>query len=508
MRPELRDYQHDANNRLRLGYTQKKRRQVLIAPTGAGKSVCAHDLVANAMRKGRRVWFLVNRVQLVKQFSERLTDAGIEHGILRGEESEKLWHKTIVGSVQTAARRELEHAPDVIVIDECHWVPGSKQYRSLISKYKDATILGLTATPWAKGMARMAEEVGGALFENAVVAASYSQLIASGHLVPFNHVWAPELPDLRGVKTVNNALGETDYQDKAVSEVMNQPKLVGDIVAHWMRLARDTKTVVFACDIKHSMAIVQAFRNAGVAAEHLDCYCEHDERAAAMARVRSGETMVISCAALLAEGWDEPSVTTIILARPTRSRIRFIQMCGRVMRPYPGKDGATLIDHTGTVLKLGFPDSDQDYTLDGAKPRAGTAPKEKEPRRCVKCGYVDHYKHLADDPACPACGHVAQKKPREIVAAEGELRQVKRKVNATMAEKQQFFSELLGYAQQRGLSHGWASNTYRHKFGVWPNSLNRIPAEPSIYTMGFVRHRNIAYAKSQQRKREMAQHEG
>jgi superfamily II DNA or RNA helicase len=495
MRPQLRDYQQEANHALRVAFKGGKRRQVLVAPTGAGKSVCAHDLVATSAMKSKRVLFVVNRIQLVQQFSARLKEAGIEHGILRGDETEKEWHPVLVASVQTAVKREIDK-PNVIIVDEAHGVPGSKHYIDLLAKFHDVPVLGLTATPWAKGMGRVNDRLGGVLFEHKVVASSYSKLIAGGHLVPFE-VWAPTLPDLTGVKKQRNQFGEQDFSEKDLGEAMNKPKLIGDIVSHWMRIARGKKTVVFAVNIKHSLAIVEAFNNAGVSAEHIDCYCDSDERKEILARVDEGKSTVISCAALLAEGWDQPSIECMILARPTKSRIRYIQMCGRVMRPYPGKTKAILIDHTGSCQELGFPDVDQDYTLDGHKPDRKSEPKKKEPARCPKCGFIDHYRAHKQDQTCPQCGYLIITKGRHIEAVDGELEQVKR-TKVTQADKQSWYSQLLAIANERGRSSGWVSNTYRKKFGVWPRGLYDSPIEPTPEVRGYVKHLDIRYAKSQQ----------
>jgi len=200
MLPALREYQQSSIEELRHGVADGHRRQVLVAPTGAGKSVIAHAIVARAQERKRRVLFAVNRVQLVQQFSERLTAAGLDHGILRGEDSRREYLPVIVGSIQTIARRGLPDSFDLIVIDEAHAVPGSKDYIAVIKKNPKATVLGLTATPWARGMGRYDPDLESELFSNAVIAAHYSQLISDGHLVDCD-CYAPSEPDLKGVRT-------------------------------------------------------------------------------------------------------------------------------------------------------------------------------------------------------------------------------------------------------------------------------------------------------------------
>jgi superfamily II DNA or RNA helicase len=496
MRPVLREYQHSAINGLRQGFASGLLRQVLVAPTGAGKSVMGHDIIASACQRKRRVLFAVNRVQLVQQFSERLTRAGIEHGIMRGADSRREYLPVIVGSIQTIARRGLPDAFDVIVIDEAHAVPGSKDYLSVIKSNPKAVVLGLTATPWSRGMGRYDPDLEGELFQGAVVAAHYSQLIAEGHLVDCD-VYAPAEIDLSGVRTQRNQFGEIDYVESELGKAVNKPKLVGDIVEHWKRLANGTPTVVFASSIAHSQAIVEEFTRAGVTARHIDAYCDHDERKAILASVDSGKTTVISCAALLAEGWDQPSIRTMILARPTKSMIRYVQMAGRVLRPFPGKDKALILDHSGTVLKLGFPTDDRDYELDDGKPRTtegGESQEADEPKavRCPECGFVDpHGKN-----PCERCGHKRVRKHKEEVG-DGELKKMEKTPKPTMMDKQKFYSELLFIQRKRGFKPGWVARQYRERFDVWPKGMQDYPIEPSPETNRWITSQMIRYSKRQ-----------
>jgi superfamily II DNA or RNA helicase len=496
MLPHLREYQQGSIDGLRVGVAEGHKRQVLVAPTGAGKSVIAHAIVARSQERKRKVLFAVNRKQLVTQFSERLTKAGIDHGILRGEESRREYLPVIVGSIQTIARRGLPDSFDLIVIDEGHGVPGSKDYMKVIRDNPNATILGLTATPWARGMGRYDPDLGGPIFSNMVVAAHYSQLIADGHLVECD-CYAPSEPDLTGVRTQKNQFGETDYVESELAAAVNKPKLVGDIVEHWKRLAINTPTVIFATSIAHSQAIVAAFVEAGFAAEHIDAYCDDDERKAILKRVDDGKTMLISCAALLAEGWDQPSIRTMILARPTKSLIRYIQMAGRILRPYPGKERALLLDHSGTVLRLGFPTEDREYQLDDGKSRENKDEKpveEKPPTKCPQCGFVDPFRKNP----CEVCGFKRTTVGNTAVAA-GSLQKLEKPKVATMMDKQKFYSELLHIQRDRGYNTGWIARQYRNKFGVWPKGMQDYPLEPSPETRSYIKSQMIRYAKGKEK---------
>jgi superfamily II DNA or RNA helicase len=487
----LRPFQALAIQSLREGIGARINRQMLYAPTGAGKTIIATGMVKGATAKGKRVAFLVNRIQLVEQTSKVFTKYGIPHGVIQGQNTVRTYENVLIASIQTVATRGLPDV-DFIVIDEAHAVAGSKEYRAVIAACKGKPVVGLSASPFSKGLGKHYDELGGPLFERMVIAATISELIEEKYLVDCD-VYAPSEPDMTGIKQARNSFGEMDYSDMDVGRAANKPELVGDIIKHWMRLAKDTPTVVFAANIAHSKHIVEQFLAAGVAAEHIDCYDDTDARRAALARFESGETKIISNSALLAEGWDAPYCKTLILARPTKSLIRYIQMAGRVLRPHDTKDRALILDHSGTVTRLGFPTADFPLELDDGKPKDAAAPEQREkslPKACPKCSY------LKTVHACPVCGF-APEKQSDVEVKDGELVLLdKRKTKATKIDKQAFYSQLLAIASTKGYQGGWVSHKYREKFGVWPKGLEEVAIEPTAEVRKFLQHLQIRHAKS------------
>ena len=287
-----------------------------------------------------------------------------------------------------------------------------------------------------------------------------------------------------------------DYTDADVGRAANKPELVGDIVTHWLRLARDTPTVCFAANIAHSKHIVERFHAAGVSAEHIDCYTDEEERRAILARVETGETMVISNVGILAEGWDFPACRTLILARPTRSLIRYIQMAGRVLRPHASKERALILDHSGSVTRLGFPTEEFPLELDDGTPRDTKAGQEKRekplPKACTSCAYVKP----AGVHKCPVCGFAPERRADVDVRA-GDLVPVTKKPKAPKLEKQDVYSQLLLVASNKGHKMGWVSHKYREYFGVWPRGMEDIVAHSvSAEVAGFLKHLQIRDAKT------------
>lgn len=490
-------YQSITVQQLRLALARKILRLMLYSPTGSGKTEMALMMIQGARAKGKRVIFLCNRIHLVEQASRRFYAAGIDHGIIQGENTRDTHLPVLIGSIDTVARRGFPDV-DLIIIDEAHAVAGSKNFRQVVFSNSARPIIGLSATPFSRGLGKVYPELGGEpLFEQMAVAATISELIDADYLVDAEF-YAPAEPDLSSVKTTRNAFGETDYCEKDLGKAVDKPELIGDIVSHWLKLAPGTPTVVFATNIAHSKHIVAQFRAAGVAAEHIDCYTNDVERKAVLARIESGETTVISNVAILAEGWDFPACRTLILARPTKSLIRYVQMVGRVLRPFDGKTVALVLDHSGTVRRLGFPTDDLPLELDDGAPNVSAKPREREeslPKPCPSCAYVKPAKvHV-----CPKCGF-APECQSDVVVGDGELVRIKRGKRTIRPEtKQHVWSQLLFVKQKRGFSRGWASHKYREFFDVWPSGLREVPATPTQELLNWIKSRDIAFAKGREK---------
>jgi DNA repair protein RadD len=225
---------------------------------------------------------------------------------------------------------------DIIVVDEAHHVR-ARTYMRILELYPNAIVIGLTATP-VRGDGRGR----GNVFEVPVECPSVAELIDAGYLVG-TKVYAPSLPDLRGVRVERD-----DYVEAQLAQRMDNAKLVGDAVEHWLRFAERRQTVVFATTVAHSLHIRDEFRRAGVLAEHIDGTTPTEERDAILARLAAGQVEVVCNAMVLTEGWDQPSVSCLVLARPTKSLGLYRQMVGRALRPAPGKTDALILDHTAS----------------------------------------------------------------------------------------------------------------------------------------------------------------
>lgn len=488
----LRPYQAAAVQAMRVCFSEGVLRQILYSPTGSGKTEIGIAVIRGAIAKGKRVVFLCNRIHLVTQTVSRLWKSGVRCGVIQGDNTRNTDSQVIVASIQTVARRGMPDC-DLMVIDEAHGVAGSKDFRSVIEQRNRVPVIGLTATPFSKGLGKHYDSLRGALFQRVVIAATIPELIGDGYLVDCD-IYAPSAPDMAGIKQSRNAFGEMDWSDKEVGRAVDKPQLVGDIVTHWLRLADGAPTVCFAANIAHSKHITEEFRANGIAAEHIDCYTKEDDRLAILARVASGETTVISNVGILCEGWDFPACKVLVLARPTKSLIRYIQMAGRVLRPHDGKDRALILDHSGTVIRLGFPTDELPIDLDdGTKKDVGDAEQqEKKPSVCPACKAVK----IPGDIMCHACGFIPER-THEVVTVDGELAKVSRKKHK-LEDKQRVYSELLAIRNARGYSDGWVAHKYRAYFGVWPKGLSQSSCEPSQEIRDFVVSQNIRFARAKE----------
>lgn len=476
----LRPYQQSAIQKLRAEFSSGKKRVVLYSPTGSGKSEMGMEMIRLARSLDKRVLFVCNRVELVTQASRRFNAAKIFHGIIQGSNSGYVDSKVLICSIQTLDRRGYPDA-DFIVIDEAHGVAGAKSYHKLLEHFHNVPVVGLTATPFSRGLGKQ--------FQSIVKAATIRELVDLGFLVDCD-IYAPSQPDLTGVDIVAG-----DYNETQLGIAVDKADLIGDIVTHWFKLAQHKPTVVFATNILHSTHIVNQFKQAGITAEHIDCYTDEEERQAILGRFRDGITKIISNVGILAEGWDCPHTEVMILARPTRSLIRYIQMAGRILRPSEGKSKALILDHSGTVFDLGYPTDDLPLELDMGIVREKKAMevKKKMPTECVKCKYMK----APSVHTCPMCGFAPERK-NSIETDDGELEFVVR--SKQKRHKQDFYSELLHIAAERKHSHGWVANTYRQAFGVWPKGLQEVKKQPSTETLGYVQHLLIKFIKSKGKK--------
>lgn len=493
---ELRLYQKDTIDELKRALGRGSKRPVVQAPTGAGKTVIAAAIVRMAREKGKRVIFTVPAISLIDQTVERFRQNGItEVGVMQGaHELTDRDQPVQVCSVQTLARRLIPDA-DLVIVDECHVM--FKLYDDWMkdSRWASVPFIGLTATPWSKGMGAKGR------WDDLIVATTTSELIRLGDLSDFR-TFAPAHPDLAGVKTVAG-----DYEIQGLARAMDRSALVADIVTTWLKRADNRPTICFAVNRVHAAHICTRFQEAGVSAEYMDGFTPNEDRREAFERFKTGETKIICNVGVLTTGFDA-DVRCIILARPTKSEILYTQMIGRGLRTAPGKDHCLILDHSDTTLRLGFVTDIHHATLhDGQKNTTTVEKRVLLPKECPSCAFLKPPKVRV----CPSCGF-EPKPTANVEVDDGELFEItkgkKQKIEKySMEQKQDWYSQLLLHAHLRGYKPGWAYWAYKDKFKVGPDtSLQKTHARMVTYEVdSWIRHYNIKKAKAKAKQQAAGQ---
>lgn len=496
---QLREYQKRLIDCVRNEIKRGKRRVMMVLPTGGGKSHIIGSIAKRCLDNGHKVLALMHRRQLVTQLVERFEDCGVNSGVIMSGEECSLDCRAQVATCQTYGRRmQLDDIAfnrwwidaSVVFVDEAHHAM-SKTYQRILKSYENKIVIGVTATPI------LASGIGmGEYFDAIVQPVGVKELIDAKHLVPGVY-YGPSAPDLSKLRTVAG-----DYHKGDLEKVMNQPKLVGDVVENWLKIAGDRKTMVFAVKVNHSKAIRQEFEWKGVKAEHLDANAPDDVREATLDRFRNGETQVICNVGLYTEGTDIPEIECIVLARPTKSMGLYLQMIGRGARPHDGKKDFIIIDHGGCIERLGFYEDEIEWSLDGKKVGYRKKKQRKAESRYMTC---DECRFVFRGSKCPQCGTVVKDYGKKIAALDAELVEIgKDKRKYTMKDKRNWYSMLRHYCRDKGYSDGWADHKYREKFGVWPRNVTGPLLIPNREVINFIRYTQIKWAKGQKKMAEVA----
>ena len=487
--PTPRPFQEEAHEALRQGARNGHRCQMLMAPTGSGKTFLGLRAIHEALQKGKRAIFICDRRTLIEQTSAVADSYGLTaHSVLMADH----WRYDPsspfqIASAQTLARRQWPDA-DLIVIDEAH-----VQMSVWVNKIKDcsAHVIGLSATPFSDGL--------GKLFSNLVCASSMHALTESGVLVPMR-VFSCTKVNMRGAATAGG-----EWTDGAAAE--RGMEIIGDVVSEWKKFASDRKTIVFGATIAHCEEMARQFNSAGVMAACFTSDTSEVERAALLGEYRKPDSAlrVLLSVSALAKGFDCQDVECVCDVRPLRKSLsEAIQMWGRGLRSSPatGKKSCYLLDFSGNIIRMAEDYSDIFYNgldaLDAGEKLDKTIRRDNEEKpegkACPVCGYQPMGKR------CVSCGHEVIK-PSLVEHEHGEMQEVRIGKTKYADDKRHLWEQACSYA--RGYSapekqQGRASHIYKSITGDWPDRSWNIANTPSVpisrAVMNKIRSMNIAYA--------------
>lgn len=483
----LRSYQEQTLNALREGFAKGKRAQILYAPTGAGKTEMAIELMRATKAKGNKAAMLLDRIVLCDQTSKRLEKYKIDHGVMQaGHWRYRPYEPLQVCSAQTLEKRGSFPGLNLLIVDEAHQT--REQTIEFIKNNPEIRVIGLTATPFTKGL--------GKVYDNVVSTVTTKELVEQNILVPLRVFIAKEI-DMQGAKKV---AGEWSQQEASTRGM----KITGDVVAEWVKktheiFGRPRKTIVFASGVDHGAHLANKFQEQGF---NFICisYKDDDEwKKQVIEDFSKPDTKIVGLIAtdILTKGFDVPDVMIGVSARPfSKSLSSHIQQMGRVMRGCEGKEFAIWLDHSGNYLRF-REDWDEVFEegvdkLDEGKEKPKKEPTErlKEASKCPVCSAL----WPSNSDTCYNCGHVRERK-NKVIAVDGEM--VELSGSASRESKQSFWNQMIWLQRYQGWSKGRAAHTYKDKFGVWPRGLNdNTPEMISSETKAFIDKKMRQFLKS------------
>lgn len=492
--PEPRQFQSDAHEKLRKGAKEGHRSQLIMAPTGAGKTYLGMRIMHEALKKGKKALFVCDRTTLIEQTSNVADNYGLSaHGIIQANHwrTDKKY-KLQIASVQTLKGRGWPEA-DVIVIDEAHC-----RYKAWTDHIKDcsASVIGLSATPFAKGL--------GLLFTNLINAATMDQLTKEGILVPMT-VFSCTQINMEGADNSKREWSDSDAADRGM-------EIIGDVVSEWKTYADGKKTIVFGATIDHCEAMAEQFNKAGVVAEVFTCHTKPEEREVILKEYKKHDSKirVLISVEALAKGFDVKDVECVCDCRPLRKSLSTaIQMWGRGLRSSTdtGKTECILLDFSGNIIRFredfesiyfnGLEALDHGEELDKVV-RVDKDGEEKEECKCPQCGSVPFFKR------CMSCGF--ERKTQSLIEhLPGAMQEIKLGKQHAADNEYQLYQMLCTLSRQSGNPDTQKQRTYHEFVGITGHppswSFDHTPnTAVSRAVMNQVKMRKIAYAKAMQKK--------
>lgn len=356
---KLRDYQREAIDAVFAAWAGGMRRPAIVLPTGAGKTVVFSALVkqwrmdhipgaTDFPTEGRRVMILAHRDELVDQAIAKLRAVmpGVNVGKVKAE-SNDIGADVMVCSVQTLAslgrRTDLVEGEvavgrvGLIITDECHHAAAAS-YKKIYEAFPDALQLGVTAT-----MAR-GDGVGlGSVWEDVVYRRSILNLISKGHLTDVRTVQV----DLKELDMGSVGVSRGDWAAGDLGRALLESEADTAIARAYKEHAGARQGIVFTPTVETAVAAAAALARAGIKAQFVHGETTRDARQWAYEEYRRGKIQVLVNCMVLTEGFDMPQAEVAVIARPTRNAALYTQMVGRVLRPWPGKAEALVLDLVG-----------------------------------------------------------------------------------------------------------------------------------------------------------------
>lgn len=315
-------------------------------PTGGGKTVVFSEIARRFIEQfGKTVIILTHRKELCTQTSATLKKIGVQNRIISSTSGNfKKDSNCYVAMVETLRNRIKSkkvkvHDVGLVIIDEAH----HNSFRKLMGNFKNAFIIGVTATPFSSDVSKPMKNH----YKSLITGENISTLIADGFLAqPQSFVYEVELNTLKtGI--------HGDYTVSSSNELYGSQAMLDLLLQAYKENAKDKKTLIFNNGIETSLKVQDVFNAAGIPIRHLDNRTPPDERKEILQWFKKTKNAVLTSVSLLTTGFDEPTIKNIILYRATTSITLYHQMVGRGSRILPSKKTFTITDLGNNIQRFG-----------------------------------------------------------------------------------------------------------------------------------------------------------
>lgn len=473
VRPTLRPYQSKLKADVYQSWNSGARVVMAVAPTGAGKTVLFSDILEEHSGASCAI---AHRQELVSQISLALARNGVRHRIIGQDKTRKLCERLHIRKlgrhfIDTNARCAVAGIATLVNIkpadheyawlgqvtlwvgDEGHHFLKENNWGTGIAMFRNPSVKGLlvTATPIRADGKGLGSHVDG-LADCMVLAPSMRDLVNMGYLTDYRIFAPPSDLDLSQV-TVSDATG--DYNKDQVRKAVHASHIVGDVVAHYLKIAPGKLGITFAVDVDSATEIALAFKAAGVPAEVVHAKTPDDLRADIVGRFERREILQLVNVDLFGEGFDLPAIEVVSMARPTQSFSLYAQQFGRALRlmldptmlsgwdlyddatrryfiSISSKPRAIIIDHVSNVVRHnGPPDKRIEWSLERRERRSSSKSDAIPYRVCVNPECTQPYERVYK--CCPWCGNYPEPAARSSPAfVDGDLYELDEQTLAIM----------------------------------------------------------------------------
>jgi superfamily II DNA or RNA helicase len=341
----LRPYQTEALEAVLSSEAKGINKQLIVLPTGAGKTVIFSHLPI-IRKESTPMLVIAHRAELLHQAKNKIQQMNPDL-IVEIEQAENIAGKVdvVVASVPTMGRANSDRIEKfskdyfkTIIIDEAHHA-AAPTYRRIVDYFQPNLILGVTATPQRSDSTRLID-----VFQEIVYYKTIEDLIKQGWLTRLVGYRIKTETDLTEIE-----VSDGDFVQSQLQDAVNNPNRNASIVAAYQQICQERKTLVFAAGVQHAKDLALSFTKNSIVTEVILGETPDEERSTILQKFRNNEIKVLINVGVLTEGFDEPSVQAIILARPTKSTLLYTQVVGRGTRLDEGKNNCLIIDISDTT---------------------------------------------------------------------------------------------------------------------------------------------------------------